>query len=354
MNHPVFVSTRSLMVYFGSWILLAWIHFFILYYFLDFPWRIAAVDSLSFNLLFCLLGIAMWYVIRYNIPDRNSQNNVWFNLLTSFLLIMLLWFGLSYGLLSMTFSEITAYIDFLNDSIPYRLVSGLLIFTLIGMGYFLLIYYNNLQAKMQVESRLSSLLKESELNMLKSQINPHFLFNSLNSVSSLTITDPDKAREMVIKLSDFLRYTVSTNTTSLTSLEKELNNIRLYLDIEKVRFGERLVYNFQVEEGCLSLEIPVMILQPLFENAIKHGVYESTETVNIHLACYRSACCLELRITNDFDPTAPRRKGAGLGLKNIRERLRLLYQNDNLIQTYREGNQYFANLSIPVQIPEKS
>ncbi len=349
MTHPVFISARSIMFYFGSWLLIAGIHFFLLFYIFEFPLDISAAESFIFNVLFCFLGIAMWYVIRYNVPEKKRQNNVWFNLFTSFILILLLWFGIAYTLLHMVFNNVTAYSTFLDDSVPYRLVSGILIFILIGMGYFILIYYNNLQAKMQTEARLSTLLKETELNMLKSQINPHFLFNSLNSISSLTITDPEKAREMVIKLSDFLRYTVSTNTTSITSLEKELKNIRIYLDIEKVRFGERLAYQFRLGEGCLQAPIPVMLLQPLFENAIKHGVYESTETVSIDMVCRLSGCCMEIEIMNDFDPAASPRKGAGLGLKNIRERLRLLYQNDQLLQTRREGTKFLAMLSIPVR-----
>jgi LytS/YehU family sensor histidine kinase len=198
-----------------------------------------------------------------------------------------------------------------------------------------------------MEARLNTLLKESELNMLKSQINPHFLFNSLNSISSLTVINPEKAREMVIKLSDFLRYSVSSGAGNLTSLAEELENIKRYLEIEKIRFGDKLVYELNVNPQCVEQKIPVMILQPLYENAIKHGVYESTNQVLIETECRVNSGCSEIRIVNDFDPDAIPRIGAGVGLNNIRERLRLTYHRNDLLKTFKEGNRFYVELKIP-------
>jgi len=240
------------------------------------------------------------------------------------------------------------YKDLLIISIPNKIVSGSIFYVVLALIYYLYVYYINLQERIKVESRLREVLKETELNMLKSQINPHFLFNSLNSVSSLTITNPEKARDMVIMLSDFLRYSVSTNNTSFTTLEKEMANIQRYLEIEKVRFGDKLVFAFKLEGTCKDHEIPVMLLQPLFENAIKHGVYESTEKVEIEMDCEYKEGFLEIRIVNDFDPHAHGRKGSGLGLKNIRERMRLLYHDSNLLKTAIVKNRFEVRLSIPV------
>jgi LytS/YehU family sensor histidine kinase len=171
--------------------------------------------------------------------------------------------------------------------------------------YYLVIYYLNLQEKTKAEGRLNEMVRESELNLLKSQINPHFLFNSLNSISSLTITNPEQAREMTIKLSDFLRYSVSMGNSRFSTLGKEMEHIRKYLDIEKVRFGTKLQYTFTIDEACLDCEIPVMILQPLYENAVKHGVYESTGEVTVQTTTRSVNGYLEILITNDFEPGAP-------------------------------------------------
>ena len=137
--------------------------------------------------------------------------------------------------------------------------------------------------------------------MLRSQINPHFLFNSLNSVSSLTITDPDKARMMVIKLSELMRYALSRKDEQPVTLQSELDNLRLYLDIEKVRFGDRLEIEEKIDPGCLRAMLPVMILQPLYENAIKHGVYESTKKVMIRTSVQFVSSFVEIAIINTLD-----------------------------------------------------
>jgi len=348
MDHPVLKNLSSFSIYLGIWVLIGGIHFAVLYFLYAFPLNIAAGDSLIFNFIFSLIGISIWYVVRYSSPGRKSMLNFLFNHLASVTILLLFWFGVSYMILNMLFGYVPAYRQFLVNSIPYRLIIGFTIYALIGMAYYLFIFYTNLQEKMKLEVRLNELLKESELNMLKSQINPHFLFNSLNSISSLTITNPEKAREMVIKLSDFLRYSVATNASSFTTLEKEMANIQRYLEIEKVRFGDKLVFSFKLEGSCKDHIIPVMLLQPLFENAIKHGVYESTERVEIEMDCEFKSGFLEIRIVNDFDPNAHGRKGSGLGLKNIRERMRLLYQDKNLLKTTILDKRFEVKLSIPV------
>ncbi|TRZ69555.1 MAG: histidine kinase [Bacteroidetes bacterium] len=347
MIHPVFQSLRSISVYFGTWILIAGIHFSILFFQFPFPFAIAVTDSLIYTSIFCIIGIAVWYVIRYSMPGNHASFSFFFNHFTSLVLLLVFWIGTGYALLNLLFRSDTIYMNFLMLSIPYRFVAGILQYAFVGLAYYLIIIYRDLQEKAKAENRLNELLKESELNMLKSQINPHFLFNSLNSISSLTITDPGKAQEMVVKLSEFLRYSVSSNINTFTTLDKEINNIQRYLEIEKIRFGDKFVFDFTLAPECSKLKIPVMILQPLFENAIKHGVYESTEQVRVITDCKSSTDYFEIRISNDFDPSAPARKGAGIGLKNIKERLRLMYRNDSLLKTSVENNIFQVVLTIP-------
>ena len=354
MNHPVFQSARAAIIYFGMWILIMGIHFFIIYFLFGFRVIVSFSDSFIFNAIFSILGIPVWYVVRYSFPSAKSILNLIFNHLTSIALILVIWTSASYSLLNMLFGSSDLYRSFLLASIPYRIISGGLFYIMLGLAYYLVIYNTNLQEKMREGARLNELLKESELNMLRSQINPHFLFNSLNSISSLTVTDPEKAREMLIKFSDFLRYSVSTNAAGFTSLEKEMINIQRYLEIEKVRFGDKLVFEFKMEGNCKQHLIPAMLLQPLFENAIKHGVYESTEQVKIEMACKVDKDCLEITIWNDFEPGARARKGAGVGLKNIRERLKLLYKSDSLMKTSISGNKYQIFLCLPNIVPVKN
>jgi LytS/YehU family sensor histidine kinase len=186
--------------------------------------------------------------------------------------------------------------------------------------------------------------------MLRSQINPHFLFNSLNSVSSLTITDPEKARDMVIKLSEFMRYSLSKKDDQPVTLRSELENLRLYLEIEEVRFGDRLTTEEEINAGCLEAVMPVMLLQPLYENAIKHGVYESTESVRIKTKVSCNQGYLDINISNNYDPAPSSVKGTGTGLMNVSRRLDLFYGNRASMQTKKENGIFSVSLFLPFEV----
>jgi len=158
---------------------------------------------------------------------------------------------------------------------------------------------------------------------------------------------PEKAQEMIIKLSDFLRYSLSNKDEKLTALREEINNINRYLDIEKIRFGKRLVVVMKANEACYDLKLPGLILQPLVENAIKFGVYESTEESVIEITSNRNPDALSITIRNAFDPEFPYKKGEGIGLKNIRSRLGILYNRDDLLTIRKGPDQYEVNIMFP-------
>jgi LytS/YehU family sensor histidine kinase len=230
-------------------------------------------------------------------------------------------------------------------------VSGLFYYSIFALIYYIIIYYNDLQDRASHEARLNEMIRTAELDLLKSQINPHFLFNSLNSISSLTITSPEKAQSMIIKLSDFLRYSITPSNSAFSTLKMELENINHYLDIEQVRFENKLIYENQIEEDCFDKKLPAMILQPLYENAVKHGVYESTEPIKILTVCKMEGNSLTIKITNNIDATARNRKGAGIGLKNIKDRLNLIYGSGQFLKTQKTENIFIAEIIIP-QTPE--
>jgi LytS/YehU family sensor histidine kinase len=231
---------------------------------------------------------------------------------------------------------------------------GFSFYTILVLIYYLSIYYQNLQDKTVREASLQASVKEAELNVLKSQLNPHFIFNSLNSISSLTMTAPEKAQDMVIKLSEFLRYSLHQKQNRITTLKDELQSLKLYLDIEKIRFGERLCLQENIPEDCLQQQLPHMLLQPIFENAIKHGVYESTEPVLITVDGACEPALLTLKISNTYDPEAVGRKGEGVGLNNVKNRLRLVYGGGELLKIYHTDHIFTVTLLIPQNHADKS
>ena len=344
--HP-FVKNRNILYYTAIWLFIIAGYTLALYYFYEFSFDQALGDSLVFNGIFYGLGMALWFVVRYNSFDSSQLFNLIISHFASAALGIATAIFLTTTALRSFFLPDEEYMAFLQESIPWRAGLGIMYYSVIILVYYLIRYYNDLGEKVNQQSQLETMLRESELEMLKSQINPHFIFNSLNSISSLTITAPDRARSMVVKLSDFLRYSLGKENYQLSSLDEELNNILLYLDIEKVRFGDRLKVETVVGDELKSCTLPNLILQPLFENAIKHGIYESLEQVTIRLKAWLDGEVLRIQITNEFDPDAVSRKGRGIGLKNVTERLKLIYGVPKLVFTEKKDNLFTVRLDIP-------
>ena len=227
--------------------------------------------------------------------------------------------------------------NFLNKSLVWRAILGGLVYLVLVLIYYLVSNNQKLQERAQQEERLKSLVREAELNMLKSQINPHFLFNSLNSISSLTMSNPEEARDMIIRLSDFLRYSLKHRENEYVPLKEELGRMKDYLAIEKIRFGDKLRYEINISGECETFPVPTMIFQPLFENAIRHSVYESVEPVTIRFDCRPENGFMKTVVSNDYDPSIPTRKGTGVGLQNVRQRIRTCLQGKGLNELERKG-----------------
>lgn len=344
MPNPIFKHYFSKFIFAGVWMLFTGIQTLILYNLAGQSWSVAIVDALVFNTLFAFLIIPLWYVIKYANPKRKT----FFSLTITACVFLSIWLWGGFILLKILFFHNLSYQSLLQASIPWRLLQGMFCYTFIMLIYYLSIYAEKVRLQAENEIQLHKILKDSELNALKSQINPHFLFNSLNSIHSLMLTTPEKAQEMLIALSEFLRYTASGTGKPFVSLREEMENTERYLSIEKVRFGDKLNYHFHYAPNCLSMEVPAMILQPLFENAIKHGVYEGTGHVYIETHIKQKEHYLYICIKNDFDEknTSPNRNG--IGLANIRSRLNLLYQDQAFLHTDIQKGKFCVMLQIPL------
>jgi LytS/YehU family sensor histidine kinase len=347
VKHPVLENRIRVVVWWLAWLFLA-AGQALSYYFAYGSFVIfSIVDPLLSLLIYSALALSLWYPFAIiNKGDSKILTRI-MNLVLTGAISIAIWVLLSKLLIPLVLPGQENFDAYWTATFYYRIGSGVFIFFLVILTYYLFVSLTNLSEKQSREAKLESLVKETELKMLRSQINPHFLFNSLNSVSSLTITDPEKARDMVIKLSDFMRYALSKKDEQPVTLRSELENLRLYLEIEKVRFGERLTTDEQIEEGCLEVKMPVMILQPLYENAIKHGVYESTESVRIATIVRLIDNFMEITISNNYDTVSEPRKGTGTGLVNVIRRLELFYGNKATLKTSRENSIYTVSLYIP-------
>ncbi|HEX8354235.1 MAG TPA: histidine kinase [Pyrinomonadaceae bacterium] len=218
--------------------------------------------------------------------------------------------------------------DFYLDSFLYALYANILIYTLVVFGAQAFLYYEGYRAAEAGEARLGAQLAESRLRVLKMQLHPHFLFNTLHSINSLVLEDPPGASRMIARLGDFLRLTLERSEHQLVTLGEEIEFLRCYLDIEQVRFQGRLVVEFDVEPAASSAAVPHLILQPIVENAIQHAVGASTAPGRIRVAGRRSGEALRLEVRDSgpgISPDAADGGGKGVGLRNVRARLGQLY-----------------------------
>jgi len=337
-------------LYLVVWVTIGVIHFFLLYKGYGLSPLTASADSWILNLIFAVIGIGLWYMVRFSDLRTKQVGELVIYQVSGLALTLLIWLGLGYFILRQLFQDDTTYLLFLKDTLMFRIISGILYYSLMVTTYYLIINFRELKEKSEREARLTALLKETELSMLRSQIRPHFLFNSLNSISSLTMTDPARAQEMVIKLSEFMRYSLNLSESMMSTLEKDLYHAGLYLDIEKVRFGDKLMVEMEVEKAARECVIPAMILQPLLENAVKHGVYEASQKVAVKLVANLEGNHLVIIIGNDVDPEGKPRKGTGTGLKNVEARMVSHYGQSRLMSINKSERYFEVILKIPQDV----
>ncbi len=343
-KHP-FITYPHIAVFYGIfWILFTVANVLIAVYGEGEDIAYATVQVIAFVIPYALLGAAIWYIIKYSSLEGNNVLRIIVAHLVAASVLVFLWLYIGM-VIHKILQEKT--IEEFNKSIPARLFTGYIFYFFFVLFFYAINYYHSFKEKLQNEGKLKTLVKEAELHALKSQINPHFLFNSLNSISSLTMTDPERAQQMVVNLSSLMRYSLKHDQEEEVSLGEELANNKLYLQIEKVRFGKKLNPVFDVEKACMNAKIPNMILQPLYENAIKYGVYETTDPIDITTTGRMKENVLEIIITNTYDSGVQSKKGEGIGLRNIRDRLQIIYGNPLLMKVEDNKKEFKVTLAIP-------
>lgn len=347
MSHPITGSRKTVLIYSFVWLVISATQGVLYHFVLQYPLPVVVADSLISNFLFGFLGLLAWYPTRYIPFQKHSPFYSIMAHVVAGLLVLGIWVLLTVGILNASFGSQENYVEFLNGTIAWRAMLGALVYLVLVLVYYLVTNSQKLQERAQQEERLKSLVREAELSMLKSQINPHFLFNSLNSIASLTMTNPDEARDMIIRLSDFLRYSLKHRENEFVPLKEELGRMKDYLAIEKVRFGEKLLYSFEINEECENFPVPTMIFQPLFENAIRHSVYESVDPVTIRFHCTIEQDYMKTVISNDYDPQVPSMKGTGVGLQNVRQRIQLGYKDKGSLSWEGKDGVFTVNILFP-------
>ena len=229
--------------------------------------------------------------------------------------------------------------------------NALILLFFILLLIFYLIFYKKLQIRRIQELRLKEEKVKAELSSLQSKMNPHFLFNSLNSISTLIVKSPDAAEKMIEHLSLLLRYTLRNSQQNFVTLQEEISIVEKYLEIEKIRFQERLSYKIDIDEDLKNVTIPPLTIQPLVENSIKHGISMLIEGGMIEIKCSRvSNNLIVISVFDNGNGVTGKLETAksGIGLKNIQERLKIVYGDDFDFEVI-SNNGFKVNIYIPLK-----
>jgi hypothetical protein len=336
------LSFRKLAIVYGAWGL-GWVmlqaaavqHTF------NLPWSIAIADSLLMNSMVAASGYVMISMMRFYQPRQVIRLTLSIGL--AFLCVMLMTY-ISRHLINST----PEYQRFLDKSLFIRGLYSWLMITVISALAWLWFFVQEQQGTEARKMATEKLAREAELSRLRTQLQPHFLFNSLNSISALAGSRPEEARKMIHQLSDFFRGTLKKDDQQLVTMAEELEHLTLYLEIEKVRFGHRLKIVIECEEAALQCKLPSLLLQPVVENAIKFGLYDTTGETVIRLHAVTEHHLLKILVENPFDPaTSYPMRGTGFGLNSIQRRLYLLYARNDLLTTSQDKNLFMTTIKIP-------
>ncbi len=349
--HPILASGRRLILYALAWIPLAALLVYVTWAAGGVAWRDAAAALAPACLVYAFVCLSPWYICRTQ-PLEFARVP---GLLTTF------------GAAAVAGGLLMAGAARLAESLLGRPAGRPSL--LFGMGVLLylvsaVLHYAALAvaASRDAERRAAearTMAREAELQALRMHLNPHFLFNSLHSIAALATLDGARAREMCVRLAGFLRASLGLGARESIPLREELGLARSYLQVEQVRFGERLRVEEQIEPECEECAVPALLLQPLVENAVKHGIAGLVEGGSIRLAAERRGAAVAITLENAFDPeTAPAGGSAsgsgnnlGLGLTHVRRRLEVRYGEDALFEAGAVGAVYRVVLRLPCESP---
>jgi len=326
--HPLFSRSLAFGAYMLTWAMLGnALALLLTWRYVEVPWIAAVVGVTPLAVFYGVACLAAWFVCRAFPVDGTGR--LWTAVLahlTAASVTSAVWVG--FGLWWLVETQVT--LQLVAEPLVPSAVDGVIVWFVAGVVIFLLssaIHYVFLAVEASARARRQALesavlAREAELRALRAQVNPHFLYNSLHSVAALTALRPDEARQMAIGLGEFLRQSLALGREPVVTLAQELGLARQYLAIEQVRYAERLDVKIDASDEAAACQLPPLLLQPLIENAITHGIAGLVEGGTINVVAQATAEGCEVVVDNPYDQDEPRRAGTGVGLANVRARLR--------------------------------
>jgi two-component system sensor histidine kinase AlgZ len=349
--HPILAQRRYLGLYLAAWLPVAGLISVLLVYSgrLSWPEALAlAVPAVALDAFLCL---AAWYLCRAFPLQKTGILRLFFIYAAAALLTSSLWVFIMRGVAAALSSAplFAGLSERWGDQVPLLYGVGILLFWLVAAVHYLLSSFEGARQAEGRALRTQILAREAELKALRAQIDPHFLFNCLNSISALTAADPALARQMCLLLADFLRMSLSLGNREFITLEEEIGLAGQFLAIEQVRLGPRLTVERSIQETARPCLVPPLILQPLVENSVRHGIAQLISGGLLRIEAERRGERLRVAIENPLDPEAAPADGKGIGLKNVLGRLRSQFGADARMEVKKSNNVFRVEISLPAR-----
>jgi sensor histidine kinase YesM len=344
--HPILGRIVGLSAYLGLWLLLGVASASALVLRGGSTWWSALVGAVPLALAYGVVCLAAWYVCRaFPLSGAGSVGRVLLAHGAAASFTSTVWVGLAQWWVWLQ----AGVHQWSRDLTLLLFAAGVLLFLLSSALHYVFMALEAQEAARRQALESAVLAREAELRALRAQVNPHFLFNSLHSIGALAAARPDAAREMAIALGEFLRHSLRLGGLSGVPLQQDVDLMAQYLAIEQVRFGERLQVHIDVAADAGRCAVPPLLLQPLVENAIKHGVAGLLEGGRVSVVARRDRATCHVMVENAFDPDAQPRTGTGTGLRNVRDRLAVHYGPVATLEARADGDRFTVILTFPAE-----
>jgi len=349
--HPILAEWRRLAVYLATFALLGLLLSALLVVEAPFGWIEAAVFAVPTSIVYGFVCLGSFWVCRAAPLELSRFLRTLGTQLVAALVSAVLWLGggRAWALLLDRHGPFPGLAARQAEAAPLLLGIGVALFLLASALHYLLGAFAASQEAERRALQLEIASREAELRTLRAQIHPHFLFNSLNSINALIAARPEEARRLCVRLGEFLRRSLTVGAREHIPLGEEIALAEQLLGIEKVRFGDRLSHEVRIDEGARSVSVPPLVLQPLVENAVTHGISQLLDGGTIRLEAERRGERLRIVVENPRDPEAKTKPGTGIGLQNVKRRLAALYGNDAEVRVDGQPESFRVELRMPIR-----
>jgi hypothetical protein len=304
--------------------------------------------ALPIALALGLQSLSFWYLVQALPPGQTAGMRMTLIWLVAGIGSLIIWLVVSFGWAQFLLDPGEEYPDGATAMLPLLIFAGAIGILLAVLGHYLVAAF---QRSLLAEKRaleMQVLAREAELKSLRAQLDPHFLFNSLNSVAALIGNDTQAARQMCFLMAQFFRKSLTLARERAIPLSEEITLVETFLAIERVRFGDRLRTKFDVAEDVRSIAVPPLVLQPLVENAVHHGVAHLLEGGEVCVQARRREGLVEIVVENPCDPDRPASRSTGVGLNNVRSRIEALAGDRASVDVDARENNFRVSILLPI------